>query len=193
VQDVALVELQLSVEAPPVATLVGFAVNVAVGAGLAVTVTVAALAVLVPPEPVQVSEYVVSVVKAPVLWLPPVASAPVQPPEALQEVALAELQVSVAVPPLVTVVGDAVIDAVGAGGAVVTGADPDPPQAASSSAVPIVITGTTQRIRVFSDSRIMTAARVSVKSGAYPSDDGRSAGAFMRRINKRHPSVASIT
>ena len=67
VQDVALVELQVSVEAPPLATLVGFAVNVAVGAGLAVTVTVATVAVLVPPEPVQEREYVVSTAKTPVL------------------------------------------------------------------------------------------------------------------------------
>jgi len=67
VHDVALVELQVSVDAPPLATLVGFAVNVAVGTGLAVTVTVAATAVLVPPVPVQVREYVVSAVKAPVL------------------------------------------------------------------------------------------------------------------------------
>ena len=56
-QDVALVELQRSVEDPPLGMLVGFAVNVAVGTGLAViTVTVAAAAVLVPPGPVQVNE-----------------------------------------------------------------------------------------------------------------------------------------
>ncbi|HWS68681.1 MAG TPA: hypothetical protein VN325_38420 [Steroidobacteraceae bacterium] len=66
VHDVALVELQVSVEAPPLATLVGFAVNVAVGAGLAVTVTVATVAVLVPPDPVHEREYVVSAAKTPV-------------------------------------------------------------------------------------------------------------------------------
>jgi hypothetical protein len=54
VQDVALVELQVSVEAAPLATEVGFAVNVTVGAGTTVTVAVATL--LVPPVPVQVSE-----------------------------------------------------------------------------------------------------------------------------------------
>jgi hypothetical protein len=161
VHDVALVELQLSVEAPPLATLVGFAVNVAVGAGLAVTVTAAAVAVLVPPAPVQVSEYAVSVVKAPVLWLPPVANAPVQPPEALQDAAFVELQVSIAAPPLLTLVGDADSDAVGAGGTVVTGADPDPPQAARSSAALIGIAGAKQRTRVFSNSRIMSAAGLS--------------------------------
>jgi len=82
--------------------------------------------------------------------VPLVASAPLQPPEALQEVALVELQVRVAAAPLVTVVGDAVIDAVGAGGAVVTGTEPDPPQAARSSAAPIAIPGVKQRVRVLS-------------------------------------------
>lgn len=66
VQDVALVELQVSMEDPLLAIGFGVAVNAAVGTG-AVTVTVAATAVLVPPAPVQVREYVVSVVKAPVL------------------------------------------------------------------------------------------------------------------------------
>jgi len=149
IQDVALVELQVSVEDPPLGMLVGFAVNVAVGTGLAVTVTVAAAAVLVPPEPIQVSEYVVSVVKAPVLWLPLVAIAPVQPPEALQDVASVELQVNIAASPRLTVIGDAVIDAVGAGGFVVTGTDPDPPQAARSSDAPIAIP-VKQRVRVLS-------------------------------------------
>jgi hypothetical protein len=54
VQDVALVELQVSVEAVPLATEVGFAAKEAVGAPIMVTVAVAA--VLVPPVPLQVSE-----------------------------------------------------------------------------------------------------------------------------------------
>jgi hypothetical protein len=54
VQDVALVELHVSVEAAPLATEVGFAVNVTVGAGTTVTMAVATL--LVPPVPLQVSE-----------------------------------------------------------------------------------------------------------------------------------------
>ena len=54
VHEVALVELQVSVDAAPLATEVGFAVNVTVGAGTTVTVAVATL--LVPPVPVQVSE-----------------------------------------------------------------------------------------------------------------------------------------
>jgi hypothetical protein len=52
VQDVALVELHVSVEAPPLATTVGYAVNVAMGTTLTVAVTVP----LVPPAPLQVSE-----------------------------------------------------------------------------------------------------------------------------------------
>ena len=99
-----------------------------------------------------------SAVKAPVLWLPLAANPPAQPPEALHDEALVELQVNMAAAPLLTVVGDVLIEAVGAGGAEATGADPDPPQAARSSAAPIVITGAKQRIRVFSNSRIMSAA-----------------------------------
>ena len=40
VQAVALVELQVRFEAPPVTTVVGFAVNVTAGAGATVTVAV---------------------------------------------------------------------------------------------------------------------------------------------------------
>jgi hypothetical protein len=54
VHEVALVELQVSVDAPPLAIVVGFAVSVAVGLGA--TVTVAVAAVLVPPVPVHVNE-----------------------------------------------------------------------------------------------------------------------------------------
>jgi hypothetical protein len=161
VQDVALVELQVNVEDAPLASVVWLADSMAVGTGLAVTVTVAAAAALVPPEPMQVSEYVVSAVKAPVLWLPLVANAPVQPPEALHDVASVELQANIAASPLLTVIGDAVIDAVGTGGFVVTGTDPDPPQAARSSDAPIAIPGVRRRIGVFSDSRIMFGSRAA--------------------------------
>jgi hypothetical protein len=56
VQEVALVELHVSEELAPLDTLVGFAVNVTVGAGgdVLVTVTVADLLAL-PPDPVQLS------------------------------------------------------------------------------------------------------------------------------------------
>jgi hypothetical protein len=54
VQEVALVELQVSVDVPPPAIVVGFAVSVAVGLGA--IVTVADVALLVPPVPVHVNE-----------------------------------------------------------------------------------------------------------------------------------------
>jgi hypothetical protein len=60
---VALVEIQVSVEVPPEATAVGFAVNVAVGTTLTVTETVA----LVPPAPLQTIENEVLAVIAAVL------------------------------------------------------------------------------------------------------------------------------
>ena len=63
--EVALVELHVSVEAAPLATEVGFAVNVTVGAGT--TVTVAVAIELVPPVPLQVKEYDVLAVRFPVL------------------------------------------------------------------------------------------------------------------------------
>jgi hypothetical protein len=65
VQEVALVELQVNVEDPPLAIEVGFAASVAVGAGA--MVTVADAAVLVPPAPVHVNEYVVLADRFPVL------------------------------------------------------------------------------------------------------------------------------
>jgi hypothetical protein len=116
VQDVALVELQVSVELPPLATEVGLAVSVTVGAGVALpTVTVTEATLLVSPAPRQLSEYEVVAVSAPVLWVPLVASVPLHPPEAVQEVALVELQVSVVAPPLVIEVCSALSDAVGRG------------------------------------------------------------------------------
>jgi len=65
VHEVALVELQVNVAVPPPAIVVGFAVRVAVG--MVPIVTVAVAAVLVPPSPLQVNEYVVLAARAPVL------------------------------------------------------------------------------------------------------------------------------
>ena len=62
VHDVALVELHVSVEDPPLATVDGTAVMVAVG----MIATVVVSGALVPPGPVQVREYVVLEVRAPV-------------------------------------------------------------------------------------------------------------------------------
>lgn len=52
-------------EDPPLAMLVGFAFNVAVG--MVPIVTVAVVGALVPPGPVHVSEYAALVVKMPVV------------------------------------------------------------------------------------------------------------------------------
>ena len=130
VHAVALVELQVSVELPPLAVTEGAATKVAAGMMLILTVD----ARLVPPVPVQVMEYELGIVIAPVLCVPLVALAPVQAPEALHDVALVELQVSVDVPPLAIEVGAAPRDAVGT---VMDGLAPEPcPHAASKSAAP---------------------------------------------------------
>jgi hypothetical protein len=70
--------------------------------------------------------------------LPLAGNAPLQPPEALQEVAFVELQVSVDAFPLLIMSGDALIDAVGSGGI----EDVPAPwsQAINSSAAPIQMT-----------------------------------------------------
>ena len=111
VQDVALVELHVSVEVPPLEMTEGFATKVAVGMILTRTVDTP----LVPPVPMQLKEYELGIVIAPVLCVPLVALAPLQPPEAVQEAALVELHVSVDVPPLAIEVGFAVNVTVGAG------------------------------------------------------------------------------
>ena len=67
VHEVALVEVQVSVDDPPLAMVGGLVIRVAVGTGLVVTVTVARVAGLVPPAPAHVSEYVVVALNAPVL------------------------------------------------------------------------------------------------------------------------------
>ena len=106
VQEVALALDQVSVEAPPVFTLLGAALNVIIGA-LLETVTVADC-VADPPAPVQVSSYSVLLVRVPVDIVPLVGTLPCQPPEAVQAVAPEDFQARVELPPLLTVVGDAV-------------------------------------------------------------------------------------
>ena len=82
-------------------------------------------------------------VSAAVDWLPEVALVPVHPPEAVQEVALVEDQVSIEFPPLVTDVGIAESDTAGVVGA---GAEAElavpPPQAESTEAS----TGTSSKL-----------------------------------------------
>jgi hypothetical protein len=115
-QEVALVDDQLSVEALPLVTLVGEAPSEIVGAGVAAVTATLADALVVPPPPVQMSTKVVSALNVPVLPEPEVGLAPLQPPEAVHEVASVEDQFSVEDPPLVMLVGDALRATVGAGG-----------------------------------------------------------------------------
>jgi hypothetical protein len=159
VHDVALLELHVSVEDPPLGTVDGTAVNMAVG----VIATEAVAGVLVPPGPVQVSEYDVLELRAPVPWFPLLASTPLQPPEAVHDVALLELHLSVEDPPLGTVDGMAVNVAVGmtatgaVGGALIMGWTVLP-QATSNSAAPV--DPTKVRIRITTE----------FYSALYPSD-----------------------
>jgi hypothetical protein len=121
VQAVALVEDQVRVDVPPWATLLGLAAIETVG-GAAETVTVADCDAE-PPAPVQVRVNFVVVVSVGVVWEPAVVSEPLQPPEAVQAVALVEDQVNADVAPLFTVVGFAVKVTAGAGVVTETVAD----------------------------------------------------------------------
>jgi hypothetical protein len=125
--EVALVEDQVRVEAPPLVIDVGLAVSDTVGAG-GTTVTVTE-ALPVPPGPAQARVNVPVLVKAPLDWLPKIVLGPDQAPIATQEAELFDDQVSVEDPPLATDVGLAVRDTVGAGGLTVTVAEalPVPP------------------------------------------------------------------
>jgi len=116
-----LVVDQFNVDVLPLTTWVGLALSVKVGAGdVAATVTTAE-PLAEPPAPVHISVKVfVDAVSAPVLADPEVARLPVHAPLATQLVAFVEDHVSVALAPLATEVGLAVIDTVGAGTDVVT-------------------------------------------------------------------------
>jgi len=96
------------------------------------TVTVAD-ALAVPPDPVQARENVLVLVKAPLDWLPEVVLIPDHAPEATQEVASVDDQVSVEDPPLATDVGFAASDTVGTGGG---GGVPDTVTVADALALP---------------------------------------------------------
>ena len=85
VHDVALVDDQVNVDRPPLATVLGDAVSVTAGAGVA-TVTVADCVVL-PPAPEQVSVYVELPVIDPVDCDPLSPRVPDHAPDAVQAVA----------------------------------------------------------------------------------------------------------
>lgn len=112
---------QVKVEVPPWATLLGFALSETLGTG-ADTDTVADCDAE-PPAPLHVKVNFVAAVRAGVLWEPLVASVPLQPPDAAQEVALVDDQLKVDAAPLLTVLGLAVSVTAGAGVFTVTVAD----------------------------------------------------------------------
>lgn len=116
-QAVALVDDHDSIEALPLATVLGVALKVTVGAG-ELTVTVADCAA-VPPVPVQLKVYVAFAVSGAVACDPFTALVPDQPPDAVHAVALVLAQVKVEVLPLATVLGFALRVTVGAGVAAV--------------------------------------------------------------------------
>jgi len=120
---VALVEDHVSVEAPPLVTVVGLAVSVTVGAGGDAVTATDTEALAPPPAPVHVSVKLVVAVSGPVDAVPLVGRVLLHPPDALHAVALVEDHVRVEDPPLVTLVGLAVSVTVGAGGDAVTATD----------------------------------------------------------------------
>lgn len=76
------------------------------------------------------------------MLLPFVAIVPLQPPEAVHDVAFVELQLMVEVLPPLMLVGDALSDTVGAAATLVP-----PEQAASARDAPIVRPATTSRLQ----------------------------------------------
>jgi len=110
--ELALVLLQDSCVVAPLATLDGFAVRLAVGAGMTVTDL---LSFAEPPVPWQVSVNVVGAVIGAEDAEPLTFFAPLQPPDAAQELALVLLQDSCVVEPLATLDGFAFRLTVGAG------------------------------------------------------------------------------
>lgn len=117
VQAEALVEDQVSVEAPFTVTDGGFAVRFTVGAGGgdgAFTVTLT-LRCALPPAPVQSSVKAVLEFNGPTDWLPDVGRTPLHPPDAIHAEALVDDHDSVELPPVETAVGLALNVTVGAG------------------------------------------------------------------------------
>jgi hypothetical protein len=112
-QAVALVEDQLKVALLPLVSELGAACKLTVGAG-ALTETVADCAAD-PPGPVQVSVYVEEAVRVPVDCEPFTALVPDQAPEAVQAVAFAEDQLSIALAPLAIALGPTLKLTVGVG------------------------------------------------------------------------------
>ena len=143
VQDVALVLLHVRVVELPAATAVGFAASVTVGC-VAEIVTVVAEEV-VPPGPVQASVKVASALRGPTDSEPLVPLVPLQPPDAVHEVASVLAQFRVVLPPAARFELPAVSDTVGAWVVAFVEVDGCTPlvQAASATAM---ITGNANRL-----------------------------------------------
>lgn len=137
VQEVALVDVQLSVEDPPLATMAGLALKATVGAGMGALTATLALALALPPGPVQLSVNDVVALSAAEVSLPDVTRLPLQPPEAVHAVALVELQFSVIDAPLGT--DTALGVSVTVGGEPTLSAPPllPPPQASRTEVSPV--------------------------------------------------------
>jgi len=110
-QLVALLVLQLSVEAPPEGTVVGCAMSEITGGRLA-TVTVA-VCVAEPPAPMHVKSKSVVTASEAEPCEPLVPNVPDQPPAAVQKLALVEFHVNVVELPIPTEEGTAVSVTVG--------------------------------------------------------------------------------
>ena len=110
---VALVEDQLSTALAPLATLLGLALKVTVAVGFALTVMVVDCAA-VPPAPAHDKVNDTLAVSAPVDRVPVTGCGPLQPPDAVHEVALVAVHDSVELPPLITELGLAEIFTEGA-------------------------------------------------------------------------------
>ena len=124
----AFVEDQVKVALAPLVILVGLALKETVGAGVAVAafvVTVTDCSAL-PPVPVQVRVYSVVEFKADVVFVPLTGIVPLQPPEAVHEVALVASQISLASLPLVICAGLAESETAGVGAEDVLPVEPLP-------------------------------------------------------------------
>jgi hypothetical protein len=87
------------------------------------TVTLVETRALLPPPPLQISENVVVALSAADNREPELAKVPLQPPDAVQDVALVEVQLKVAVCPVEITEGVAVKEAVGTTGPTLTVAE----------------------------------------------------------------------
>ena len=142
VQAVALVEDQVSCVLPPLFTVVGFALSVAVGTGGAFTATVTLCVALVPPGPVHCAENVLFVVMLLIVVVPEGATVPLQSPDPAHEVASVDAHVSCVLPPLATDIGFAL--SVNVGNGMDEESSPSP-QPASTSAAAVRLTAAALR------------------------------------------------